>query len=347
MQEGRLNEDDFIEACRRGHTELVQRILDRDQIDPSAQEDMAFCWACREGHLEIVRALLRDTRVNPTAQSNAPLYWACRNGHTDVVRELLDPIPWYLGQALANPGTHRGDVLLHACSSGYTEIVRMLLRDPRVDLGRCELSPLDVAVKHGQTNVVRLILKEEPRIVPRVPQLLFACRKGYVDIFREIFCDKRLDLDKEDIERLVLRAFNCDQKEILRTLFHHPRFQHAWYASVTSPRAAEVGDWIEAHAAIFAIDNNYDEPLYRRCYPRTIRKYNARIARAYAAVWCIKQMGNGLEDMVAERILKAPLALRGRWTDYKNHPAVLYVIVVIVICVIGVLVVRIFEKVMV
>jgi len=81
--------EEFIEACKNGHVDVVRVLLSNTQVDPSRYGNCAIRRASEHGHKEVVRLLLSDTRVDPSSWCNAAIRWAAYKGHLDVIRLLL------------------------------------------------------------------------------------------------------------------------------------------------------------------------------------------------------------------------------------------------------------------
>jgi len=84
----------FLEACRKGELDTVQRILDQGvSPDTSGRWGMTcLSWAAVSQRIEIVKLLL-SRGANPNKPSNSswtPLIRAAQNGNTEIVRALLE-----------------------------------------------------------------------------------------------------------------------------------------------------------------------------------------------------------------------------------------------------------------
>jgi hypothetical protein len=69
---------------------IVERLLEDDRVDPSADDNYAVRLAAQNGHLAVVERLLQDERVDPSADNNDAVRMAARNGHLAVVDRLLE-----------------------------------------------------------------------------------------------------------------------------------------------------------------------------------------------------------------------------------------------------------------
>ncbi|GFN17203.1 hypothetical protein AtubIFM55763_004360 [Aspergillus tubingensis] len=148
-------------ATELGHTEIVRCLLESEadvNLERYAYDEAPLHVATRLGHLEITRLLLsRGADVD----IHCPLYFACKGNHVEVVRVLLANTPkpdLYLGE--------QEQPLSIAIYHGYTEIVDLLLK-AGVDINReCQDSctPLEWAVKHNCEGAVPLILEYQPKL---------------------------------------------------------------------------------------------------------------------------------------------------------------------------------------
>ena len=50
-------------ASKNGHLSVVERLLQDPRVDPSDDDNYAFCMAAENGHSSVVERLLMDPRV--------------------------------------------------------------------------------------------------------------------------------------------------------------------------------------------------------------------------------------------------------------------------------------------
>ena len=79
----------FSAACKHGHVDVVEFLLQDARIDPAANVNEAFQSAVWAGQVEVVRLLVRDSRVDPTVWQNMPIYIASWRDYDDIVQLLL------------------------------------------------------------------------------------------------------------------------------------------------------------------------------------------------------------------------------------------------------------------
>lgn len=73
------NSSSISRACRYGHANIVEILLQDGRADPTLCESWTISHACLKGYTKIVKLLLDDGRANPA--SNLALEYASRYGH--------------------------------------------------------------------------------------------------------------------------------------------------------------------------------------------------------------------------------------------------------------------------
>jgi ankyrin repeat protein len=79
-------------AAYKGHLQIVQKLLEHKEVDPSDNDDEAIGVTAEAGHLEVVKLLLNDQRVDPSADNNYAIKCAMLNCHYDIAKLLLNDI---------------------------------------------------------------------------------------------------------------------------------------------------------------------------------------------------------------------------------------------------------------
>jgi hypothetical protein len=110
----------------RGHIAVLDRLLDDDRVDPSADDNCAVRWAATSGHLAVVMRLLQDVRVDPSASNNFAIWVAAACGHLAVVDRLLQDVR-------VDPSADNNYAVRLAAQNGHLAVVDRLLEDDRVD----------------------------------------------------------------------------------------------------------------------------------------------------------------------------------------------------------------------
>ncbi|MBA3954065.1 ankyrin repeat domain-containing protein [Candidatus Dependentiae bacterium] len=158
----------LVAASEKGHTDIVELLLNTPKIDPNAQDqhgDTALIKACAFGHNGIVKLLI-EKKANPNLPNNlgnTPLIIALDKGFIPIAKFLLE--------AGANPNIlNKAGItaLLLAASKDYTEIVELLLNAPGVDpnaQNQHGQTALTQAVAKGHIEIVKLLLttKSDPQ----------------------------------------------------------------------------------------------------------------------------------------------------------------------------------------
>ena len=179
----------LVMACRRGHTEVVTKLLAAnasvDQADSEGETPLYA--ACHAGHLSVVERLLAanaPVEQAETKKGRTPLFAACRAGCTFVVGKLL------AANASVDQADAKGRTPLNAaCRAGHTAVVMALLAaNATVDQGdRYGVTPLYAAClkcKRGTARalIVAALLEANASVNQRgnngASALFVACHEG-------------------------------------------------------------------------------------------------------------------------------------------------------------------------
>jgi hypothetical protein len=114
-------------AARKGHLAVIERLLQDERVDPSADNNYAVRLAAENGQLAIVDRLLQDQRVDPSADNNYAVRLAAENGHLAVVDRLLQ-------DKRVDPSANANWAVRFAAEFGHLAVVDRLLKDDRVDV---------------------------------------------------------------------------------------------------------------------------------------------------------------------------------------------------------------------
>jgi ankyrin repeat protein len=221
----------FRIACNNGHFEVVKLLLTDHRVNPGDAQSGAIVYAIRKGQTSIVKLLLKDKRVNPATTDNTPIKEASACGHVEILKLLLqDP--------RIDPATDNNRAIQLAAKYWKNKSVKILIKDSRVDpqiglygiikvyafhwgdvvekvinhpkvnFGRDNNKALHLAVKYGNTKVLKLLLFSEkgkktvnPTIRSHRPEILFTAI---------------------DPENHNVNYKNHCQKPIIRMLLQHP-----------------------------------------------------------------------------------------------------------------------------
>ncbi|XP_075238424.1 protein fem-1 homolog CG6966 isoform X2 [Lycorma delicatula] len=125
----------LVMACRNGHQEVVEYLVDRCNADIEQPGSVVFdgetieaappLWcAAAAGHFSVVRFLVkRGANVNSTTRTNStPLRAACFDGHFEIVKFLIEQ-----GADIEVSNRHGHTCLMIACYKGHYRIAQYLL----------------------------------------------------------------------------------------------------------------------------------------------------------------------------------------------------------------------------
>ncbi|RWW13382.1 hypothetical protein GW17_00022907 [Ensete ventricosum] len=128
---GQSNATPLITAAIRGHTEIVNLLLERDAslIElPKANGKNALHFAARQGHVEIVKALLeKDPQLarRTDKKGQTALHMAVKGTNCEVVNALVDADP-----AIVMLPDRAGNTVLHVATRKKRAEVLLLVRLP-------------------------------------------------------------------------------------------------------------------------------------------------------------------------------------------------------------------------
>lgn len=146
-----LNEELLIWACKIKWVELVEILIAKSEVNPSARDNQAVVSACQkvegmEGKIfadhacKIVELLLTRKEVDPSDQDNEALILACKNNLTKVVKLLLK-------RKDVNPAAQNNKVLMMVCENMSTSIAKLLLKKKGVDPLARNNRALEICIK--------------------------------------------------------------------------------------------------------------------------------------------------------------------------------------------------------
>ena len=188
-------------------------------------------FAAHYGNKEATSELLRRSDLSHITNSEgwSPLHEAALKGHSEIVSIICDslisspdaPMEDRLATKLAGMIDRNGKTPVHlAFECGHIKTIEVFLRDPKIlklRMEKCHTTPLHLAVKRGQTEVVRLVVafvnakKNEDQF------------KKLTDVFdmrdsdRYTLMHSAAELKTSEIFRILLDSTNniteCDRKE--------------------------------------------------------------------------------------------------------------------------------------
>ncbi|CAH0028230.1 unnamed protein product [Clonostachys rhizophaga] len=227
-------------AARRGWTDIVRLLLQRDDINPhlgNREGESPLNSAAKEDHEDIARLLLDSMTDEPPSLGLRAHYCPWRvalvSGATRVVRLILgrfgdaidinEPLRW-----------GGGTPLYVAVSKGFTPLVRLLLDAPGIEPDKMyyDSTPLELAVQTGHTEIVRLLLRCRVNVGRRIRGKLLAqiaLEHHRTEIF-ELLVERAVEYGFDNWRQWP-ELYNMSQRDtrfemtVLRTFLNMPRFR--------------------------------------------------------------------------------------------------------------------------
>lgn len=201
-------------ACIKGHQDIVDELI-KSGVDVNLRDGdhTLLTTACLRGHLSVVKVLLNaKANVNLSDEYQTPLIAACTKGHLSIVKELIEfgadvnlrfhsRIPmitacstnnWSIVDVLIKAGADVntkieqnffGTPLIAACWNNFFTIVDNLIKEKAdVNLGSSNLTPLNVACREADLDIVKRLLEAKAQIGQHA--LLNACRPTIIRLDR-------------------------------------------------------------------------------------------------------------------------------------------------------------------
>lgn len=149
-----VSADLLMDACKAGHLDLTQFLLDRG-VDVHAHQDRAIQVAGQAGHLGVVQ-LLANRGANVNANEDFAFRIACELGFLDMVQFIYDH---------HSPDVHAKEdlALSSACRKGQVDVVQFLLKRGAHIHAR-DGAPLQAAARGGHLQLVQFLLDQGAHI---------------------------------------------------------------------------------------------------------------------------------------------------------------------------------------
>lgn len=151
-------------ACLRGHLNVVKVLLKaKADVNLSDRFQTPLIAACTKGHVSIVNELIEyGADVNLEFNYRTPMITACRNTNLSIVDVLIK------AGADVNATIEKnvfGTSLIAACWKNSFPIVDKLIKEKAdVNLGSSHLTPLNVACKEANLDIVKRLIEERALI---------------------------------------------------------------------------------------------------------------------------------------------------------------------------------------
>ena len=153
-----------------------------------------------------------NSGVDPSECSNYCLYAALINNNKSIIRRLLE-------DSRVDPSVNDNYAIGVIAENGTIDLVKKLLGDSRIDPSKID-GLIGFAARGGHYNVVKLLL-EDGRADPTGWgnfAMLVAAEKGHLDIIKLLFEDERINLLKNDIDKVIGEGFRNNHYEIVQFL---------------------------------------------------------------------------------------------------------------------------------
>jgi len=156
----------FVEACSRGHADIVKLLLVDERIDPNMSfDDHGIVQACRNGHVGVVKLLFADERVNEKIDTYMILTASVGHYKPGVLNLLLDDRRFV--EQINNDSSLRHDLLYFGIGEEIEciTVMNMLLYDSRINidpsgsLARLLEFAAELETETIRTNLISLLLK--------------------------------------------------------------------------------------------------------------------------------------------------------------------------------------------
>lgn len=230
-------------ATERGHSRVAKTLIEKG-ANVSVVGDGGFTAllaSAQSGQQTIAKMLVkaRASLESADIDGSTPLHIAAQGGHSGVMRVLLE--------AGANPNSRRSDgatPLFSAALGGYVDAVRQLLQKQANALlasvpapSGATFVPLDVAVQHGHSNVVRELIQQFGvrgcgGVSGGVESLRLAATEQYVDIMGILTFGGVVDTG-----RALVVAAEYSREESVKFLLQHQAGKSpnegTWYVNNT------------------------------------------------------------------------------------------------------------------
>ncbi len=218
-------------ASKKGHLAVTNRLLLDNRVDLTVLGQEPLKLAVEHGHLEVVRRLLRDERTNPRIyfnhgfsnpkceheevmvllfntkrvraarfqpyQKNNLLNTILVYGWDRLLRLVFDRFP----RLVIHLG-HVEDALsfwnFRTFTASHTRLFRLAKTRARITT-EAQQYVLDKATKHGQSELVRLFIKDTTLLTPRV---LYEAIRGYHTDLVELLLSNRKSLKRVNTSRV-------------------------------------------------------------------------------------------------------------------------------------------------
>lgn len=243
----------LITACRRGHLEIVKKLIDKgadltitNDFNGTALEVASFGGhyevvkfliekgaqvtigkplhsAVRSGHCQVTQLLLdsgADYNLHGPPTSMTPMNLASENGHIEVAQLLLK-----IGADIEIPESNGATPLYLASINGHTEMVRLLLsHGAKVNAtNNYKWTPVNAAADSGFSDTVKVLIEggADIELATEYGQTAFysACTEGRLEVVRMLIDQAEINCQNRFFWTAVNSAAKEGFTEIVKLLF--------------------------------------------------------------------------------------------------------------------------------
>lgn len=191
-----FDEAGYLKAARHGQEDILAYYHEAGIKPGQRILTVALIQACSNGDLEDGRLLLKlGANLNtPDAQGRLPLDVAVRSGRVTMVEMLLE-----LGARIDLPGEGNRSLLTVAVQEGSLELVRLLLDHGALveRMPGARLGPVEWALTQPNRAVLEELLKQSPKLSPRVAWAVRAYQDGQVREIQPLYLLQIVHLDQQ------------------------------------------------------------------------------------------------------------------------------------------------------
>ena len=226
-------------ACYCGHVSIVNTLLLQYKADLNAHDESGstpFLKAALGGNSVLVELMITYFNQNPLSvtddSGNTPLHLACLGGHAELARLLINKY----NCPIDVKNVDRQTPLHLACSRGHLDVSKVVLSECMIEgnkrfynaLDKCNNTPLDLSIKHGNAKVVHILsaeygLKTHVRGAESKPLLHQLAAGGFTTLLQELISRFNYDpaCPDEDGNTILHTAAQHGQYEVAKFLMAH------------------------------------------------------------------------------------------------------------------------------
>lgn len=198
-------------ATKKGHTEIVKRLLaDKQLVHSNREISSLIISASKEGEIEIVKAFLAYNQQDLDSDSLALAFlFAAVNQHTHVLNVLLQSKNMDINKIIIHHNYNPPRTPFYwAAKFGHTEIVNALLENAKIDVNKTLLYAIELGLVE---TVGKLLQRPDIKINQLVDSrgnssLKLACEFGHAEIVKILLTDSKITFTDVEINEAFVEA---------------------------------------------------------------------------------------------------------------------------------------------